>query len=142
VIVPDVNVLLYAYDTNSARHDVARAWWERVLSDTEPVGLPWVTVLGFVRITTHPRVFQSPMTVTEATAHVDEWFEQAVTRSLHPGERHWAILSTLLRESRAAANLTTDAHLAALAIEYGGTVYSSDADFRRFRGLKLENPLG
>lgn len=141
MIIPDVNLLLYAYDSTSESHGRARSWWERVLSGSEPVRLPWVTVLGFVRIGTHARVFARPMSVAEATAHVDSWFQQSVVEAVHPGPRHWSILSGLLKQARAAANLTTDAHLAALAIEYGGIVCSSDTDFRRFPGLRFENPL-
>lgn len=141
MIIPDVNLLLYAYDSSCENHGRARSWWERVLSGCEPVSLPWVTILGFVRIGTHPRVFARPMSVPEATAHVDSWFAQAVVEVVHPGPRHWFILSELLKQARAAANLTTDAHLAALAIEYGARICSSDSDFRRFSGLRFENPL-
>jgi toxin-antitoxin system PIN domain toxin len=141
VIIPDVNLLLYAYDSSSPSHERARSWWEHALSGREPVRLPWVTILGFVRIGTHSRVFARPMSVAEATGHVDSWLMQPVADVIEPGPRHWAILSQLLRRARVAANLTTDAHLAALAIEYGAHVYSSDSDFRRFPGLRFENPL-
>lgn len=142
MIIPDVNLLLYACDSSSDRHSPARDWWEAVLSGSEPVRLPWVTILGFVRIGTHSRVFARSMSVTEATAHVDSWLAQPVVQIVHPGPRHWSILSALLKRARVAANLTTDAHLAALAIEYGAKVCSSDTDFRRFPGLRFENPLG
>ncbi|MBN1610648.1 MAG: type II toxin-antitoxin system VapC family toxin [Polyangiaceae bacterium] len=141
MILPDVNLLLYAYDTSSPSHERARLWWERVLSGREPVRLAWVTILGFVRIGTHSRVFARPMSVAEALAHVESWLAQAVVDVIQPGPRHWAILSELLRQARVAANLTRDAHLAALALEYGATVFSSDTDFRRFSGLRAENPL-
>jgi toxin-antitoxin system PIN domain toxin len=141
VIIPDVNLLLYAYDSSSASHERARLWWERTLSGREPVSVAWVTLLGFIRIGTHSRVFARPMSVAEALAHVDSWLMQPVVEVIQPGPRHWTILSELLKQARVAANLTTDAHLAALALEYGATLCSSDSDFRRFAGLRLENPL-
>jgi toxin-antitoxin system PIN domain toxin len=141
VILVDANLLLYAYDTTSENHATARAWWERSLSDTQLVRLAWITVVAFVRITTHPRVFREPMTITEASEHVGSWLERPMVGLLDPGERHWSILSNLLREARATANLVTDAHLAALAIEHGATLCSTDRDFRRFPGLSWENPL-
>jgi uncharacterized protein len=141
VILVDANLLLYSYDTTSEYHAAARGWWERSLSDTGLVRLAWITVVGFVRITTHPRVFREPMTITEATDHVSSWLERPMVGLLDPGERHWSILADLLREARATANLVTDAHLAALAIEHGATLCSTDRDFRRFPGLSWENPI-
>lgn len=141
MILPDVNVLLYAYDRSSPHHDTARDWWEAALSGREPIGLAWSTVLGFIRISTHPRVFSNPMAIDESASHVDAWFGQPVAEVITPGPRHWAILSRLLLSTRSGANLTTDAHLAAMAIEYGACVFSSDTDFHRFPGLRLQNPL-
>jgi len=141
VIIPDVNLLLYAYDSSSKPHALARDWWQQVLSGSEPVRLAWVTVLGFVRISTHTRVFARPLSLAEATEVVDAWWTQPVVDVIEPGPRHWSILAGLLRSAGKAANLTTDAHLAALAIEHGGKVCSSDSDFRRFPDLRFENPL-
>lgn len=141
MILPDVNLLLYAYDGSAPQHDRARSWWERALSGREPVGLAWVTTLAFVRIGTHPRVFVHPMSVVEATEHVATWSAQPVVQAVEPGPRHLEILTGLLRRTGSAGNLTTDAHLAALALELGATVCSSDSDFRRFDGLSFENPL-
>ena len=141
MILVDVNLLIYAYDASSARHEAARTWWEGKLSGAEQVRLAWATVLAFVRIATHARVFQEPMSLDEATGHVGRWWGQPGVAVLEPGERHWDILSKVLRESQASGNLVTDAHLAALAIEYGATLCSADQDFRRFTGLSWENPL-
>jgi uncharacterized protein len=141
VILVDANLLLYAHDASSEHHAAARDWWERRLSDAKLVRLAWITVVAFIRITTHPRVFREPMTIAEATGHVSAWLERPMVGLLDPGARHWSILSDLLRESRATANLVTDAHLAALAIEHGATLCSTDRDFRRFAGLVWENPI-
>ena len=141
MIIPDVNLLLYAYDSACADHAASSAWWQDALSSSEPVRLPWVTVLGFIRIGTHPRVFNRPMSIGEANGHIESWLEQPVVDFIQPGPRHWSILAGLLRATRSTANLTTDAHLAALGIEYGATVCSSDGDFGRFPGLKLFNPV-
>jgi toxin-antitoxin system PIN domain toxin len=100
-----------------------------------------VTILAFLRIGTHPRVFARPMSVGEATGYVSAWLGQPMVDVLDPGPRHWEILSRLMSEAQATANLTSDAHLAALAIEYGATLVSSDRDFTRFIDLKLINPL-
>lgn len=141
MILVDANLLLYAYDASSEHHDAARSWWERQLSEPGLVRLAWITVTAFLRIGTHPRVFREPMSIAEACDHVASWFERPMVGLLDPGERHWSILSALLRESRAVGNLVSDAHLAALAIEHGATLCSTDRDFRRFDGLSWENPI-
>lgn len=141
MIVPDLNLLLYAVHEASPRHAVARAWWEALLNGDEPVGLPWTIVLGFVRLTTNSRVFQNPLPVEEALATVDAWYARRVVTTVEPAGRHWAILRALIEESGAAGNLTSDAHLAALCIERGATLHTADADFGRFRGLRWVNPL-
>lgn len=141
MILVDANLLLYAYDAASPHHEAARTWWEERLSGSQVVRLAWVTVVAFVRIGTHPRVFEEPMTLGEATGYVTSWWEQPGVDVLEPGGRHWQILSRLLVDSRASGNLVTDAHLAALAIEYGATLCSTDRDFRRFEKLSWEDPL-
>lgn len=141
MIVPDVNLLVHAYNAESPVHDRARTWFERVMSDPSPVGIPWVTALGFIRITTHPRVMTSPLSSASACGHVESWLAQPQVSVLHPGERHAAVLFDLLRRLGTAGNLTTDAHLAALAIEYQAELHSTDADFTRFSGLRWRNPL-
>jgi toxin-antitoxin system PIN domain toxin len=141
VIVIDANILLYAYDSSSAHHEVARGWLESILSRPEPVGLAWMTVLAFLRISTNPRAFQHPFSVTEAVAIVSGWLDRPMVTLLGPGERHWEILRDLLLEGQAPGPLVMDAHLAALAIEHGATLSTSDRDFARFPGLRLHNPL-
>lgn len=141
MILVDANLLLYAYDTSSSRHRPARVWWEAQLSGTRPVRMAWATILAFVRIGTHPRVFKAPMAREEAVAHVSGWFRQPVFAVLEPGERHWSVLQELIVSSQAGGNLVPDAHLAALAIEHGAILNSADADFARFAGLSWTNPL-
>lgn len=141
MILVDANLLLYAYDAASAHHEAARRWWEERLSQPHLVRLAWVTILAFVRIGTHPRVFEHPMSIAEAGSHVESWLERPMVDLLEPGARHWPILSRLLARARASGNLVTDAHLAALAIEHGATLYSSDRDFARFDELSWEDPL-
>ena len=141
MIIPDVNLLIHAYNSGSPVHDSARTWWEDVLSEPAPVGLPWVVILGFIRITTHLRVLAHPLTPEVACGHAESWLAQPNALLIHPGERHATILFGLLRNLGTAANLTTDAHLAALAIEHQSELNSTDADFTRFPGLRWRNPL-
>lgn len=141
MILPDVNLLLHAYNGDSLVHAEARAWWERLLNSTQPVGLAWVGVLGFIRIATHRQVFFNPLPVTVACAHARAWLAQPYVSVLDPGPRHGEILFGLLESLGTAGNLTTDAHLAALAIEHQAEVHSTDADFARFTGLRWVNPL-
>jgi toxin-antitoxin system PIN domain toxin len=142
VIVPDVNLLIHAHNSDSPLHAAARAWWEELLSSTRPVGLAWVAVLGFVRIATHRQVLERPLPVAVACAAARSWLAQPYVSVLHPGERHAEILFGLLEALGTAGNLTTDAHLAALAIEHQAQLQSTDRDFGRFPGLRWENPLG
>lgn len=141
MIVPDLNLLVYAYSDTDPRHAAARAWWEACLNGDEPVGLAWVTMLGFVRLSTHRHVLVSPLPVEEATGIVEEWLEQPVVRVLLPGRDHARHCFGFLRKLGVAGNLTTDAHLAALAVEYQAELHSTDTDFARFPGLRWCNPL-
>ncbi len=141
MILVDVNLLLYAYDTTSKHHAGARAWWEHSLSRAQPVRLAWATILAFLRIATNPRALSSPMTVEEACEHVSEWLDRPMLDVLEPTPRHWDILRSLVVEHQGLANLVPDAHLAALAIEHGATLCSTDEDFSRFPSLRWENPL-
>jgi len=141
MILPDVNVLIHAYDSKSPVHDPVRDWWERTLSGPRPVALSWVTILGFIRIMTNRRIMLAPIGVAEAIADARSWLEHPRVRLLEPGERHAEILFALLEELGTAGNLTTDAHLAALAIEYQAEIASTDTDFARFPGLRWFNPL-
>jgi len=141
LILIDANLLLYAYNASSERHALARPWLEKTLAGVEQVRMAWVTLLAFIRISTNSRAFPQPFTADEATAIVSEWFKQPTVMMLDPSERHWEILEDLLTTTQALGPLVMDAHLAALAIEHGATLYSTDLDFRRFTGLKLKNPL-
>ncbi len=138
----DLNILLYAVNADSPNHARARRWLEQAIGGTEAVALPWVVILGFLRITTSRQVFAAPLDPTDAIAIVDSWLARPNVVRLDPGDRHWQILSSLLTEAGAAGNLTTDAHLAALAIENGCELCSTDADFGRFQQLNWMNPLG
>lgn len=141
MIVPDVNLLIHAYNSDSTVHEKARRWWETVLSNPGPVGLAWSVIQGYIRITTHPRIMENPLPPGEACAHVESWLDQPQVTLLYPGEGHARILFGLLRDLGTAGNLTSDAHLAALAIEHQADLRSTDADFARFSGLKWKNPL-
>ncbi len=137
----DANLLIYAYHPASEHHRRARAWLEDVLSDDEPVGLPWQTILAFLRLVTNPRVFKTPISMPEAVSAVSEWLEQPAVWILDPGERHWSVLQRLLPDAQAGGPLVVDAHLAALAIEHGATLCTHDRDFARFPGLRVSYPL-
>ena len=139
--VIDLNILLYAINQDSAHHGKVRPWLESVLNQDEPVALPWIVLLGFLRLTTNPRIMPKPLSTEEAMSVIDGWLNRPVVLILHPGEEHWRILRELLRETGSAGNLTTDAHLAALAIENGCELCSTDTDFGRFKQLKSTNPL-
>jgi toxin-antitoxin system PIN domain toxin len=141
VIVLDVNILLYAYDSASAEHKVARAWLETVFSGQEPVGLPWQTVSAFLRIHTNSRLPGDRFNMEEAACVVDQWIGLPQVRLLVPGERHWSLFRRMLLEGQVRGPLTTDAELAALTVEYGGVLYTTDRDFARFPGLRWVNPL-
>jgi hypothetical protein len=141
MIVPDVNLLIYAYDTTSPFHAAATAWWRNCLSGDEPVGLAPVVLFGFVRISTHPRVFLHPLTAAESAAIVRSWLEQPVARVLEPSPGHVLEALNLLEMVGTAGNLVTDAQIAALALEHDAILHTADADFLRFPGLRWTNPL-
>jgi toxin-antitoxin system PIN domain toxin len=142
VKLPDVNLLLYAYDSRSPRHVPARQWVEEVLSGAETVGLAWNVLLGFIRLSTRSAVVEHPYEVTEAIGLVEGWIAQPCATVVYPTERHASVLRELLAPLGAGGNLTSDAHLAALAIEHGATLCSCDTDFSRFDGLRWADPLG
>jgi toxin-antitoxin system PIN domain toxin len=142
VIVPDVNLLLYAQVAGFAEHPTARRWWEGLMRGDKVVGLGAPAVFGFVRLATSPRVFDKPLPVPDALARVDEWLSRPHVRFALPGPRHLEIAFGLLRELGAAGDLTTDTQLAALAIEHQGELHSNDTDFSRFPRLRWVNPLG
>lgn len=141
MILPDVNLLVHAYNPDSSFHDAARRWWEDSLNGSRPVFLAWVVLLGFLRLTTNRRLSDRPLSVRQAREIVESWLARPQVAILHPGERHARILFDLLDQLGTAGNLTTDAHLAALAIEHQLELRSTDADFHRFAGLRWLNPL-
>lgn len=141
MILPDANLLIYAVNQDAPHHEAARSWLERVLSGTTAVGMSWLVLIAFIRLTTNPRIFESPLSPESALDIVSGWLEQPCVVLINPGDRHWLILSRLLRRDGTAGNLTIDAHLAALAMEYDATLHSADNDFRRFEGLDYANPL-
>ncbi len=141
MIIPDINLLAYAYNTDAPHHGKAREWWESCLSERQTVGISWVVALGFVRIMTSRVVLTDPMDPREALAHVRSWLERPQAHVLVPGPRHLAILTEIMTSARASGRLTTDAHLAAMAIETQAELHSNDADFSRFPGLRWINPL-
>lgn len=137
----DANVLLYAVDEGSPHHGVAKPWLEAELSGSETFAFAWAVLLAFLRLSTNPRVFESPLSGDEALDLVDSWLEQPNVTVLHPTDRHAQLLRELLTPLGTAANLVSDAHLAALAIEHGAELASGDSDFGRFAGLQWTNPL-
>ncbi|HYD49454.1 MAG TPA: type II toxin-antitoxin system VapC family toxin [Terriglobales bacterium] len=141
MILPDINLLLYAHNAAAPLHVPARAWWEDLLSREQPVGVPWAVTFGFLRLATHPAVLTLPLEPDAALARVEAWFRQPSVEPLDPGPRHLAILRTLFTATGVGGRLTTDTHLAALAIEYQCELHSNDSDFERFPGLRWRNPL-
>lgn len=141
MILPDINLLIHAYNSESPVHAAAKAWWEEQMNGEGPVGLAWAVILGFVRLVTHPAVFVNPLPVEVACERARAWLARPQVMIVHPGERHAALVFGLLESLGTAGNLTTDAHLAALAIEYQAELQSTDADFARFPGLRWSNPL-
>lgn len=137
----DANILLYLANVRSAQHRQVVHWWEALIESEERVGFPWIVLLGFLRISTNPVTFPKPLDPDTAMEVVDTWLALDQARVIHESEEHWEILRSLIIESGTAGNLTTDAHLAALAISHGAVLASCDNDFARFKGLRWENPL-
>jgi len=138
----DANVLLYAYNADAPQQSAAARWLKELLESGEAVALPWVTVWAFVRICTNSRIWDKPRPAREAFAIINEWLAQPGVTILQPGPRHAELLELLVIEHGAIGPLVTDAVLAALAIENGAVLASTDQDFRRFQGLRWINPLG
>ncbi len=141
MIIPDINLLVYAYNSDAPFHDESRHWLEATLSERTTVGFAWVVILGFVRIMSSSVVLTSPMEPSQAVRHVESWLGRPQSQIVNPGPRHLEILGGLMHEARASGRLTTDAHLAALAIETQSELHSNDLDFARFPGLRWRNPL-
>jgi uncharacterized protein len=140
MILPDVNVLVHAHNADSAVHQQARRWWDGCLSGVEGVGMAWATMLGFVRITTNRKVVARPLAVPEVMQRLQDWLTLPHVHVVQPSEAHFERLRAELERLGTAGNLTTDAHLATLAMERGYILYSTDADFARFPELRWINP--
>jgi len=140
VILPDVNVLVHAHNSDSAVHQAARLWWDDCLSGSEGVGLAWAAILGFVRITTNRKIVARPLAVVDVMKRISSWLDLPHVHVAQPSDRHFSRLRAELERLGTAGNLTTDAHLAVLAMERGYVLYSTDADFARFAGLRWINP--
>ena len=141
MIVIDANVLLHCVNQDSALHDRVLPWWESTVNNDEPVGLPWIVLLAFYRISTHRNVFPRPLTSHEAIQQIDQWLSLPNVKAIVETPKHWNVLRKLLRDTKATGNLSTDAHLAAIAIEFSATLASCDADFNRFPGIRWANPI-
>ena len=141
MIIPDINLLVYAHNDLAPHHTRAKEWWEGLLNGPSPVGLPWITIGGFIRLMTHPRILATPLDVPSTLSHVRSWLDQPPVRIVHPGSRFAEIFFGYLSPLGTAGNLTTDAQLAALAVEHQAELHSNDADFLRFPGLRWTNPL-
>ena len=137
----DVNLLLYAYNTDAPQQSAVARWLAELLESGETIALPWVTVWAFIRICTNPRIWKNPRSVKEVFAIVDKWLAQPDVVLLQPGPRHREILEQLIEKHNATGPLVTDAVLAALAIENGALLASTDQNFSRFQGLHWLNPL-
>ena len=142
MILMDANILLYAEDDLSPHHEAARSWWDSQLSGVSPVCFCWTVLGAFIRISTNPRVYEHPLALPQALSRVQSWLDQPCVRMIQPTQQHWAVFQKMLREGQAVANLVTDAHLAALSVEHGCELISSDADFSRFQGIRWRNPIG
>ena len=141
MIIPDVNLLLYAYDSSSPHHGAAAKWWKGCLTGNDRVGLAASVIFGFVRISTHSRIFQYPLTLADAAVRVESWMMRPQVRVIEHSSRHVADVLELLEETGTAGNLTTDAQIAALARQENGVVHSHDNDFKRFIGIRWHDPL-
>ena len=141
MILVDANLLLYAYNPRAEQHEKSRIWLEAALSGPEFVRFAWLTLWAFLRIATSPRVFERPLSAAEAARAISSWLDQPAAGIVEPGERHWDILRGLLREGQSAGPLVMDAALAAIALEHGATLCTTDRDFSRFANLKWSNPI-
>ena len=141
MIVPDLNLLVFTYSQASPFHDDARKWWEGLFNGAERVGIPWVVITGFVRLMTNRSAMDQPLAPSEAIDTVESWFRYPHVTPLNPGTEHLSLLRKALAAAGVGGNLVTDAHVAALAMEYQAEVHSNDADFARFPGLRWRNPL-
>lgn len=141
MIIPDLNLLVYAYNDGAPFHYAAKHWWEGLINGTERIGIPWAVSTGFVRLMTHPRVLLNPLTPDRALDFVHDWFRFPHVTPVNPGGNHLVHFRRSLDAAGVGADLVTDCHIAALAVEYQAEVHSNDTDFSRFPGLRWRNPL-
>ncbi len=141
MIVPDINLLLYSHNPTAPRHTDARHWWEGLMNGNERVGIPWIVTSGFVRLITSRSLLEPPATIAEALDAVDKWFSYPHVVPINPGAQHLSLFRQALQAAGVGGNLVTDAHIAAVAMEYQAEVHSGDNDFSRFPGLRWRNPL-
>ncbi len=139
--IVDVNVLVYVASFESPHHKALHEWWENAMNGDEPIGLCWPSLVGFVRVMTHPKIMPKPVPLQDCVDRVDLWIEHRATQLVYEIDEHWSGYKSLMLETKAIGNLSTDAHLAALAISRGATLVSCDTHFARFRHLRWENPL-
>ena len=140
MILPDVNLLVHAHNRDSTVHEPARRWWDGCVAGAEGVGLAWIVMLGFIRISTHPRVLLRPLPVSDVLDRIESWLRIPHVHVPQPSSRHFSGLRVNLEGIGTAGNMTTDAHLATLAMQRGYVLYTTDTDFMRFRGLRWVNP--
>ena len=141
MIVVDANLLIYSYDLDSAHHKKSLSWLEELLSGVEAVGLPWQSVSAFLRVITNRRLPGTRVTLEQAVQVVDQWLQQPNVQVLVPADQHWSVLRQMILEGRASGPLVSDAEIAAITIEQGGVLHTTDRDFARFLGLRWKNPL-
>jgi toxin-antitoxin system PIN domain toxin len=141
VVIPDLNLLVYAHANESPRHEEARAWWQDLVLSEVPIGLALVVKLGFIRLMSNPSVVSRAIAPAHALELVEEWLKQPNVQEIWPTSQHDRILSAMLRVSGAGSKLVNDAHLAALCVERNAEFHSNDTDFARFPGLRYRNPL-
>ena len=141
MIIPDLNLLIFAHNDGAPFHPLARRWWEDLVNGRDRVGISWIVATGFVRLMTHPNVLVNPAAPGEAVDFVAEWFRSPQVVPINPGADHLTFLRRNLVAAGVGANLVTDAHIATLAMEYQAEVHSNDSDFGRFPGLRWRNPL-
>lgn len=141
MILPDANLLLYAYIKDFPQHSGSKKWLEKSLQGEETIGLSWQIITAFIRIGTNPKIFKIPMTVRQVENRIESLLTQTNVKIIVPTEKHWQIFLKLLKDTKALGNLTMDAHLAALAIEYNARIASTDDDFKIFPNLDYFNPL-
>lgn len=141
MIIPDLNLLIYAYDERAPQHPKAHIWWADLLQDDEPVGIPWTVLTGFVRLAIRPGILAQPLTGVEALQEIQHWLARPQVSAINPTDRHPEILASLLQAVGDGHNTVTDAHIAAMAMEHGAVVHSNDGIYALFPGVRWHNPV-